>query len=345
MQLVLSLLQALAGALSPTPAQVAAIYEQIVTAGTGKVRAWVLEVWGLLAQPTTGWLSVSAAILSGTYGLSAAHTERQAILAAIAAITPTPAAPPPSAAQNAQAVWSYDNGGTAYRSQAAWFALENTYTRVVNMMHGWAAPALRAPGFYLYTPEPYVGVSTEYLPFSPEPDWSTIGQYATVLAWLTATEIHFTWEYDTATGYTHSSDVLPGNSVWYCTVREDQLAGVKQEQAGLPPVWPGLANVTLGTPVALAPNLTITTPMHGVVIEITGVAAKYNSFKFSYDGLTSYRKLGALTFLTDRGDAEIFQVLSFELAVYCPAKMAQAASVKLECATGTTGTITPWLHK
>lgn len=293
-------------------------------------------------------VSTGLAVANGTTGLvnayNQARTDTADILAAIAAITPTPAAPPPTAAQNAQAVWSYDNGGTAYRSQAAWWALENTYTRVVNMMHGWMAPALSAPGFYLYTPEPYVGVSTEYLGTVPEVDWSALGDFATVLAWLQATELHFTWSYDNLTGYCHTDDSLPGSSVWWCTVRNSDLATIQATAKPLPPVWPGLSNVTLGTPVALAPDLTITTPMDGVVIEITGVASKYNSYKFSYDGLTSYRKLGALTFLTDRGDAEMFQMLSFELAVYCPTKMAQAASVKLECATGTTGTITPWLR-
>lgn len=252
---------------------------------------------------------------------------------------------PPNAAANAQAVWSYNNGGFAYGGFAAWYQLELAHRRLVQIAHDWQAPSFGASLFTLYTPTLHVGVSTEYLPFRPAPDFDTIGDYATVLDWLTATEPNLTWAYDSTSGLCVSQDAVAGDAVWTCLLTQADFALLGAKGRTGPPVWPGLANVDLGTPVALATDLTITTPMHGVLVEITAVAAKYNTFKFSYDGLTSYRKLGALTFLTDRGDAEQFQFLSFELAIYCPKEMAEAASLKLECAVGTTGTVTPWLRK
>jgi hypothetical protein len=107
------------------------------------------------------------------------------------------------------------------------------------------------------------------------------------------------------------------------------------------PVWPGLANVTLGTPVALASGVTIVTPMDGVLIDITGTDPDFNHH-FNYDGLVAHRNVGALVFLTDDGEAEGFQPLGFISAVYCPRTIKRAGAVKLMSSHGLTGTVTPW---
>lgn len=108
----------------------------------------------------------------------------------------------------------------------------------------------------------------------------------------------------------------------------------------LPPIWPGITGVRLGTPVALTPMLTLAGPMNGVVVTITSVPAGQGSY--DYNGLTEYRYIGSLTFLSDRGDAEHYQQLGFQSAVYTPRTMHSAASVHLRTYAGVSGTITPW---
>ena len=110
---------------------------------------------------------------------------------------------------------------------------------------------------------------------------------------------------------------------------------------GVAPVWPGISAVTLGTPEAIAPMLTITTPCHGVIVTLTAEPSK-SSF-FSFDGVNSYRNLGALSFTSDDGQQEISQSLGFTTAVYTPKSMALAAGLKLRSVGGVAGTVTPWV--
>jgi hypothetical protein len=106
-------------------------------------------------------------------------------------------------------------------------------------------------------------------------------------------------------------------------------------------VWPGLAGVTLGTPVAIAAGVTITTPMDGVLIDITAAPVKQGYFTF--DTVLSYRNIGALAFQSDDGQEEFPQTLGFTSAVYCPKTMQHAAAVVFRSSVGLTGTITPFI--
>lgn len=106
------------------------------------------------------------------------------------------------------------------------------------------------------------------------------------------------------------------------------------------PVWPGLANVTLGTPVAIAPGVTISEPMDGVIVTITSYPTKQGYFTF--DDQISLRNAGALAFVTDDADEEFPQLLGFLNAIYCPKSMSHAAGVVFRASVDLVGTITPW---
>ena len=107
-----------------------------------------------------------------------------------------------------------------------------------------------------------------------------------------------------------------------------------------PPVWPGVLNVTLGTPVSISTGFTVSETMDGVIVSITGVPTRANFFDF--DGSPSYRNLGALSFFTDDNEQEQAQGLGFESQIYTPHTMFQAAGVKIRTVGGVTGTVTPW---
>jgi len=108
----------------------------------------------------------------------------------------------------------------------------------------------------------------------------------------------------------------------------------------LPPVWPGVLNVTFGTPVSISTGFTITDSMDGVIVALSGVPPRANFFDF--DGSPSYRNLGSLSFFTDDNEQEAAQSLGFESAIYTPRTMFQAAGVKLRTIGGVSGLVTPW---
>jgi hypothetical protein len=108
-----------------------------------------------------------------------------------------------------------------------------------------------------------------------------------------------------------------------------------------PPVWPGLAGVTLGSPTALSSSLTVSGPMDGVLIDITSVST--NKPALAYGGETAYKFIGALAFVSDNGDVEQFQSLGFQTAIYCPLFLKSADAVVLRVDPSVAGTITPWV--
>jgi hypothetical protein len=107
-----------------------------------------------------------------------------------------------------------------------------------------------------------------------------------------------------------------------------------------PPVWPGIAKVTLGTPHALATGVTITAPMDGVIVAITAVPPGTGVYDF--DGILSYTFVGALSFVSDHADQEFPQNIGFQSAVYSPREMVRASGVKVRAKLGVVGTVTPW---
>lgn len=123
----------------------------------------------------------------------------------------------------------------------------------------------------------------------------------------------------------------------------NDLASIK---AGLgattyhPPVWPGRAHVTMGTPQDLQGGLVVAGPMHGVSVHITSTDPGTGFYDYDVD--RCWRNIGALSFLTDRGDHEHWQPLGFSSSFYVPKTMVEAASCKLHLGHGPKGTITPW---
>jgi len=108
-----------------------------------------------------------------------------------------------------------------------------------------------------------------------------------------------------------------------------------------PPVWPGIADVTLGTPVALSDGAVITGPLDGLLLNVTGHPT--GSGKFAFGGYRSWRYLGAVLFISDNGDAEWPSQIGPEQQVITPRSMKSAASAVFRLNAGFTGTVTPWV--
>jgi hypothetical protein len=195
----------------------------------------------------------------------------------------------------------------------------------------------------------------------PVPDLSLVEFGEGVLAFLQRTQPEQGWTDVAATspnkGY-NGQIWCPGTyhapyTYWITLLKEADLhnaqasATITGETGGTvlatntAPVWPGLAAATLGSPVSLASGVTITEPMDGVLVHITGTDPDFGHY-YTYDDLRAYRNVGALVFISDDGQAEGFQPIGFTSAVYCPRSMKRAAAVKMKVGHGLTGTVTPW---
>jgi hypothetical protein len=181
---------------------------------------------------------------------------------------------------------------------------------------------------------------------TPQPLASTILATDTLITWLNREVPTITW----TMGY-QGADFAAGrdpahHGYWICKLNPADWAALKATVVGvsgsaIAPVWPGSGFATLGSSVAISPGLTITTPMDGVIVNLSSVPTVRGFYEF--DDLRSYRNVGALTFLTDAGEAEYPQGLGFTSAMYCPKLMKRAAAVKVRAVGGVVGTVTPWL--
>lgn len=103
------------------------------------------------------------------------------------------------------------------------------------------------------------------------------------------------------------------------------------------PVWPGLASVTLGTPVTLEEEPALTGPFDGVLINITTPPTKTGLRQFGTAPMDY--GVGEIAFVTDNGYIEPWQYLGFRTALYTPKMMRQASAVKCRVLAGAAGTI------
>jgi hypothetical protein len=110
--------------------------------------------------------------------------------------------------------------------------------------------------------------------------------------------------------------------------------------ARVPPIWPGLANVTTGTPVPIAAGFTVPGPLDGVLVAITSVPAPTGQYPFN--GLPSWTHIGGIAFQTDNGYMEQAQSFSFENHILTPLRMTRAGAAIGRAKAAVAGTVTPW---
>jgi hypothetical protein len=168
---------------------------------------------------------------------------------------------------------------------------------------------------------------------------------ATSIDWLNRVYPTIPWLTDLQNGCKCIFDLVGANWVWFVDLPIEKFLALKQSlglsaAASPAPIWPGLANVTLGSSTPLSNGLVITAAMDGVIVAIT--SAPPGKAKYLYGSVTAYQHIGALSFEDDNSDQEAFQPLEFESQVYCPKTMVSAAGVRFKVDPAVTGTVTPW---
>lgn len=259
-----------------------------------------------------------------------------------------PASPPSgyggaSASAAATAVWQYVPADVVSETQGM---LKRAYTGVFRIGEfGW----LHSPHnkFLAYTGD--ISDPAEFPDANPpiiDPG-TILPSDAGIFAWITRVYVGPPWtdwtgvgdgaEYIAIGGIANRVNMTPGEFLFWQAFN----AGALPTAASGAPVWPGLANVTLGSPVPIVPTeQTIPGPMHGVLVDLTTIPQPLPFYDLS--AAQGWAKLGQLTFVDDNGDAEPQQMLSFVHGLFMPKGMKEASSCGIKTLSGLGGTITPF---
>jgi hypothetical protein len=263
------------------------------------------------------------------------------VLAAIAALPVGSAlVNPPSAGENATGVWDYMAPGALYSAwtHQSWAGSLSRNLDNLTAFRQSYAPAFTVEGSW------WDESVTPTILHNPAPDWADIRESDTRLTWLQRTDTSNTWVEDPYDG-TPLAYGQPLTSEWpmRCAFTEADFNVWKSalRPAVVAPIWPGLANVTLGTPVALGADVTIPGPLDGVLVALTTPPSGLSNF--SMGGQTWYYRAGQVAFVSDNGDTETWQYITWTNALYCPRQMYRASSAILRGLAGVEGTVTPWL--
>lgn len=322
-------------------------FETATTASLDLIESQVVAIQGLNPNLATIIASLPSQISNLNAGIAAIEDDL-AFAYNHPPANPHPVVLPPAPAgygggASANDVWNHMEPGSS-RTVGYWQELAGAFALNV-------ASLLQIPSNYAPEILVYYDYSNEFTPLpttfpTPNFDVATIlPTDATVSAWLNRIDTSGWVFSQNAFGFAQADNLVPGYGGVVCTIDAHQFAALKSAAvAGLPtaPVWPGLANVTLGASLALSDGLTVPGPLHGVIVHITSVAPPIGFYPFG--AVKSFVRAGALVFVDDNGDAEFPAPFGPDHEVICPRQMARADHVIVRLTSGVVGTIRPWLH-
>lgn len=175
-------------------------------------------------------------------------------------------------------------------------------------------------------------------------DFSTIlPTDASLFAWATRVYPTSPWQHG-PNGTVFENDSLNHAINWWVDLTQDQF---RAHQAGaaaaarVAPVWPGIANVTLGTTIALSDGLVVPGPLDGVIVNITAVSPPVGFYAFGT--VRSYARAGAIVFRDDNSNYEFPSPFGPQSQVVCAREIQHPTSAIIRLKSGITGTVTPWV--
>jgi len=239
-----------------------------------------------------------------------------------------------------QAIWEYSDGipfTTAF-NWLAWAGEKAYQDMLTDGLVVTTQPFLRLFYNNLTQPAGFENVS----PNAPL-DWKTIAETdATPIAWVERQYAGYGWQpyFVFPTDTVYYPDPVNANALWVLRMTQAEFDLLKRylypTRLAVAPVWPGLANVTLSASQPLSNGLTLTGPLHGVILKITSGFENLPGFPFG--SAISYKHLGGVTFVDDGGQYEYANAYGFTDSVVCPKQMAVASSAVIRTIPGLTGT-------
>jgi hypothetical protein len=122
-------------------------------------------------------------------------------------------------------------------------------------------------------------------------------------------------------------------------IENELLAYTAQRQQPAP--WPGLANVTKGTPVAFSGPDSIEAEMDGAIINLTVVPSGHGGGENGLDR-PYYWRIGWYAFADDDGHIEQPRWLTTDELVTTPLHILRPTAIVISCPNGVEGVVTPW---
>jgi hypothetical protein len=289
-------------------------------------------------HPTYGNAALLAAIAALQSSIDGLPAE---IVGDLTPVTLPDPAPSGYGGATAAAVWAWVLSNALEEPTTADYALTSIHAFLQSWQHQGAIPSADAPDFQVEPGEAWgYRWTTGYS--APNPDYADIRADDTVLSWLQRTDTSgHVWQLDANTGFAVSY-TLVGSEYQYsihCRLSDLDLPALRRRYAA--PVWPGLANVTLGAPVALADELVVAGPLHGVLVDCSTPPPGASSWVLGDQ--EAYYRWGEVSFISDNGQVEPFQWLGFGLGVYTPKGMTEAASAIFRVSRLPTATVTPFV--
>lgn len=296
---------------------------------------------------TTAGLSIA----NPTYGLAAAHTEREAILAAIAALPAGSDIVIPDQSVNAEAVWSYMIGQQNPDGNVQNAMAEEWLYTLAHSLAIYSATEGIPDGIQPWYRLVFGGLSTAYslgytwsitgVARPADPDFTALLADDTVLSFMQRTQPAYSWvgigPAGTATTGIAWKNVAGGpDGLWWRTGFQLPIVLPSPQ----PPIWPGIAGVTLGTTVPCAESTVLELPMDGLLILITSYPPSRS--RWGAPPYLSVYHTGRLAFVSDNGDVEPFQYMGWTNALYTPQTMKRAAGVVIFLEPNVEAAATPW---
>jgi hypothetical protein len=321
---------------------------EALTLATNTMVANYTKAFNSIVQPITDIHDAVTDVAHGNVAIKAALDsmtgsgayDLNAILAAIAALPAGSNIVVPTAGDNAAGVWGYLGTG--------WQQFAGTYLRsagafAINANLAAALPLAWQPDFAVYgmwdSDDPNLNVYRY-----PQPNWGGVIAGDTRLSWLQRTDPDSNWEDGTGRG-DPMMRAAPPSYVWKIapTFSEGQFQEYVRSVTAkplAPPIWPGIAGVTLGTTVPAVVSTVLELPMDGII----WLTTSYPPARARWGAAPYYSvyHTGRLAFITDNGDLEPFQYMGWQSAVYVPQTMGRAAGVVVFLEANIEGAITPW---
>jgi hypothetical protein len=241
--------------------------------------------------------------------------------------------------------------------QEEWY---DTATQLLGMCGAQGWPDIHGPWFALTSYSPDIGWHLISPLLNPSPalppiavDWTTWNGTDTLIEFLNAIDPSYGWDHNGPGAY-QTPGIVWGHITgepqarWRCLVAEWQLPFVSGRawsilsdlEIRLPPIWPGLASVVLGTPVALDQGVEVVGPLDGVLLDITDME---RLIPYQTMGpYQTYRNLGRFAFYNDDGWQEDWQGVPSLHCQLLPRQMKRAGGLWLAFYTGVTGSVTPF---
>lgn len=191
----------------------------------------------------------------------------------------------------------------------------------------------------------------------PELDLSLVHSGDTVWTYLTREYPAFDWALSGPGTWPSGNRIYLRQGVsdaWFvCTLSDADIRNwwppstdpipVVSITAAVPPVWPGVDFVDLGSELALVDEMVITGALDGVVVRISGHPP--GAGRYAFGDVNSWQHVGAVTFYDDAGHYERAETFGMDVQIITPRTMEQASGCVVRLNSGWTGTIQPWVRQ